>query len=176
MARPKLDRTAKVKAEPIHDFEMDDVALNNSSSSTRPLPQPSSGHTVPDDTIMHNGGIGDSQVIADLQGSSGAVSESTIGKTSTLSPSLLAFAYPEAGGTPDIPLHDNMSAQSDTAMDVLSKPVKELMKTVDKLRDLGVETSHISLPQAVTIGDQSAGKSSVSPSLVCCLCALLIVS
>lgn len=69
----------------------------------------------------------------------------------------------------DDDLQMNSAIQDDSnstpsSIDVLGHRVKALVKGVDKLQNLGIETNNLPLPKVIVVGEQSAGKSSVRSS------------
>lgn len=57
--------------------------------------------------------------------------------------------------------NEAFSSATGTGLEILGRKAKELIQSIQKLRQLGIEDLGLPLPKIALIGDQSTGKSSL---------------
>lgn len=58
-------------------------------------------------------------------------------------------------------MNEAYSSATGTGLEILGRRAKELIQSIQKLRQLGIEDLGLPLPKIALIGDQSTGKSSL---------------
>jgi GTPase SAR1 family protein len=75
-------------------------------------------------------------------------------------PSSMPQAQPPARTLGAIPMEPQVAA-----LEIVGRDVKALISTIDKLKQIGLQSVEHSLPELILVGDQSAGKSSLMGAL-----------
>ncbi|KAK4999759.1 hypothetical protein LTR66_001254 [Elasticomyces elasticus] len=120
------------------------------SADPASLNEVSSGHTtIPDEDIQMGGtvpcdinSVGATEIIDQIAGST---------------PSCSAVTPPEV----TMNTNEISAPTASNGLEILGHKVKELIRRINKLDHLGIDTTLLSIPKIVVIGDQSAGKSSL---------------